>query len=90
MQQHEQREDICPSCMMQVGPACPQSLVTPHLARDAGRGANGTAWSADGLEGAVVATKLHVSLCSLLYCASAMLRDYTLYSLTGQTWRPSP
>ena len=70
--------------------ACPQSLVTPHLARDAGRGANETAWSADGLEGAVVATKLHESLCSLLYCASTMLRDYTLYSLTGQTWRPSP
>jgi hypothetical protein len=74
MQQQEQQEHICPSCKMHVGPACPQSLVTPHLARDAGRGANEMAWSADGLEGAVVATKLPVSLCSLGY--TARLRCY--------------
>lgn len=77
MQQHELREDICPSCKMHVGPARPQSLVTPHLAKDAGRVANGMAWSADGLEGAVIATKLHVppSVLRSLKC-TACLRCY--------------
>jgi hypothetical protein len=81
MQQQEQQEHVCPSCKMHVGPARPQSLVTPHLARDAGCGANEMAWSADGLEGAVVATKLPVSLCSSdsgLSYTSAMLRNYIL------------